>query len=87
MNILQRLDSDHTYLVSLNQDIAEEHVLARFHYNHPVYSKDAVMAQKKWQSVSGVASLHFCGAYWHNGFHEDGVNSALRVCRMVEGKP
>ncbi len=86
MNILQRLDSNHTYLVSLNQDIADEHVLARFHYSHPVYTTDAVMAQKKWQSVSGAASLHFCGAYWHNGFHEDGVNSALRVCRMVEGK-
>jgi predicted NAD/FAD-binding protein len=23
----------------------------------------------------------FCGAYWGNGFHEDGVNSALAVCR------
>lgn len=87
MNILQRLDSDHTYLVSLNQNIADEHVLARFHYSHPIYTKDAVMAQKKWQSVSGVSSLHFCGAYWNNGFHEDGVNSALRVCSMVEGKP
>jgi predicted NAD/FAD-binding protein len=33
------------------------------------------------QEVSGVNRTHFCGAYWGNGFHEDGVNSALAVCR------
>lgn len=86
MNILQRLDSRHTYLVTLNQEVAEEHVLARFHYRHPVYTMDAIRAQEKWQDISGVSSLHFCGAYWRNGFHEDGVSSGLRVCRMVEGK-
>lgn len=86
MNILQRLDSRHTYLVTLNQEVDEEHVLARFHYRHPVYTMDAIRAQEKWQDISGVSSLHFCGAYWRNGFHEDGVSSGLRVCRMVEGK-
>ncbi|MEE4241825.1 MAG: FAD-dependent oxidoreductase [Desulfopila sp.] len=86
MNILQRLDSPTTYLVTLNQNVAEEHVLARFQYRHPVFTTAAVRAQDEWESISGVASLHFCGAYWRNGFHEDGVFSALRVCRAVEGK-
>lgn len=86
MNILQRLDSRHTYLVTLNQRVAEEQVLARFNYRHPVYTMDAIRAQEKWQDISGVSSLHFCGAYWRNGFHEDGVSSALRVCSMVEDK-
>lgn len=87
MNILQNLDSNHTYLVTLNQDIAPDHVLARFHYRHPIFTREAVQAQQKWQTISGVSSIHFCGAYWQNGFHEDGVSSGLRVCRMVEEKP
>jgi len=26
----------------------------------------------------------FCGAYWYNGFHEDGVRSALDVVRGIQ---
>ena len=36
-------------------------------------------AQARWQEVSGVRNTFYCGAYWANGFHEDGVVSALRV--------
>ena len=28
----------------------------------------------------------FCGAYWGYGFHEDGVQSALTVCRRLAGE-
>ena len=86
MNILQRLNSPTTYLVSLNQTIPESHVLARFNYRHPVFSLDTIRAQSQWQNISGVDRLHFCGAYWYNGFHEDGVKSALRVCQTLEVK-
>jgi predicted NAD/FAD-binding protein len=27
--------------------------------------------------VNGVQGTYFCGAWWRNGFHEDGVVSAL----------
>lgn len=84
MNILQRLTKKHTYLVTLNQEIAEQHVLKRFSYSHPVYTTESVAAQQQWHTISGVDNLHFCGAYWFNGFHEDGVRSALRVCDMLE---
>ena len=43
-----------------------------------------IEAQQKWQRISGIDRLHYCGAYWHNGFHEDGVRSAVRVCTMLE---
>ena len=85
MNILQRLQKRHTYLVTLNQDIEPRHIIAEFRYSHPVYSVSMVDAQKQWQRISGVDRVHYCGAYWHNGFHEDGVRSALRVCAMLEG--
>lgn len=86
MNILQGLDTRETYLVSLNQPIDERYVLRRFNYRHPVFSLGAIKAQKKWQEVSGADRIHFCGAYWQNGFHEDGVVSGMRVVEMLEGR-
>ena len=87
MNMLQRLEKRHTYLVTLNQEIDDAHALARFNYTHPVYTTGAIAAQKKWRRISGVANIHYCGAYWFNGFHEDGVRSALRVRDMLEERP
>ena len=84
MNMLQRLEKRYTYLVTLNQEIDDSHVLARFTYSHPVYTTGAIAAQKQWHRISGVANIHYCGAYWFNGFHEDGVRSALRVRDMLE---
>ncbi|MGB3212898.1 MAG: FAD-dependent oxidoreductase [Desulforhopalus sp.] len=84
MNILQRLQKKHTYLVTLNQDIPEKHVLKRFTYNHPIYTLGSINAQQQWHKISGKRNTHFCGAYWFNGFHEDGVKSALRVCAALQ---
>lgn len=84
MNILQRLQKKRTYLVTLNQEIKERYILGRYEYRHPVYSNAALNAQQQWSSISGVDKIHYCGAYWFNGFHEDGVTSALRVSRTLE---
>ena len=58
-----------------------EKILSRFIYEHPVFAPGAVAAQRRHGEISGVRRTHFCGAYWGYGFHEDGVNSALAVCR------
>ena len=50
-------------------------------YHHPVYTPASVRAQRRHGEIDGVGGTHFCGAYWAYGFHEDGVQSALRVCR------
>lgn len=86
MNILQRLVKNNTYLVTLNQEIEEKYVLRRFTYMHPVYTVAALKAQQRWGDISGNNNSHFCGAYWFNGFHEDGVKSALRVCAEIGGR-
>lgn len=86
MNILQRLEKNHTYLVTLNQDIAAEHILQSFTYHHPIFTLGAIKAQQLWEDISGKNNIHFCGAYWFNGFHEDGVKSALRVCSTIEAQ-
>ena len=89
MNILQRLTKKHNYLVTLNPETAHEniddkHVIKRIDYSHPVFDKAMIEAQSKWSSISGNGMhTHFCGAYWFNGFHEDGVRSGLRVCQAL----
>ncbi|EJZ59996.1 NAD/FAD-binding protein [Pseudomonas fluorescens R124] len=81
MNILQGIQSDTTFCVSLNQSagISPSKVLARYTYAHPQFSLAAVAAQNRWAELDGQQHTHYCGAYWANGFHEDGVVSALRV--------
>ena len=83
MNILQGIDSATTFCVSLNQTpmINPLKILARYTYAHPQYSLAAVAAQARWEEVNGVRNTFYCGAYWANGFHEDGVVSALRVAQ------
>jgi predicted NAD/FAD-binding protein len=81
MNILQGIDSPSTFCVSLNQTetIDPSKILARYTYAHPQYSLNALAAQARWEELHGAHHSYFCGAYWANGFHEDGVVSALRV--------
>ncbi|KAF2390144.1 NAD(P)/FAD-dependent oxidoreductase [Pseudomonas frederiksbergensis] len=83
MNILQGIQSDTTFCVSLNQSagISPQKVLAKYTYAHPQYSLKAVAAQARWEELDGAQHTYYCGAYWANGFHEDGVVSALRVAR------
>jgi predicted NAD/FAD-binding protein len=54
-------------------------VIKRFSYAHPVFTIDAVGAQERYEEIGNKNRTHYCGAYWFNGFHEDGVRSALRV--------
>ncbi|MEB0078259.1 FAD-dependent oxidoreductase [Pseudomonas sp. CCI3.2] len=83
MNILQGLKSDTRFCVSLNQTAAIDpsKILARYRYSHPQYSLTAVAAQARWEELFGAQHTYYCGAYWANGFHEDGVVSGLRVAQ------
>jgi predicted NAD/FAD-binding protein len=83
MNILQNIQSDTTFCVTLNNtnNIDPEKVLGIYHYSHPQFNHKTIDAQSRWSEISGKHGMHFCGAYWYNGFHEDGVRSALDVCK------
>ena len=82
MNILQGLQSAHTFCVTLNHTAAIDpaKILRKFSYSHPVFTLAGITAQQRWHEINGTNHTWFCGAYWRNGFHEDGVASALRVC-------
>ena len=81
MNILQGIASDQPFLVSLNarHKIDPEKIIGEYNYTHPVYSVAGMKAQSRRNEISGVGRIHYCGAYWYNGFREDGVRSALDI--------
>ena len=85
MNILQGLDAREQYLVTLNDDrqIDPSKILRRVQYEHPILSSEAVAAQERQAEVNADRTF-FCGAYWRNGFHEDGVVSALEAVKHFE---
>ena len=82
MNILQNFDdAPETLLLTLNrsQEINPANIIAKYEYTHPVFTQDGIKAQARYAEISGHNRTHYCGAYWFNGFHEDGVKSGLRV--------
>lgn len=85
MNILQGIKSKHTFCVTLNatHTIDPNKIIGRYQYSHPVFSSAAVKAQEQWQTINGQNRSWFCGAYWYNGFHEDGVKSGIRVANAI----
>jgi predicted NAD/FAD-binding protein len=84
MNILQGLNAPETFCVTLNDTAAinPHKIMGTFNYAHPVFTLEGIAAQERWEEING-GSTWFCGAYWRNGFHEDGVYSALRVARAI----
>jgi predicted NAD/FAD-binding protein len=85
MNLLQGLDARKQYCVTLNADqqIDSNKIIRRVQYEHPIYSREAVAAQNRQAEINSDRTF-FCGAYWRNGFHEDGVVSALNAVEHFE---
>ncbi len=81
MNLLQSLDTEETYCVTLNatDSINPDSILYRTTYEHPVYTGKGFEVQERHSEISGLNRTHYCGAYWGFGFHEDGVRSGVRV--------
>jgi len=91
MNRLQRLATERDYFVSLNplEPPREDRVIARMTYEHPVFDRGAVEAQKALPEIQGRDRLWFAGAWTGYGFHEDGLRSAVAVAEGlgVHGHP
>ena len=84
MNILQSLNAPETFCVTLNSNglIDPLKVIKKLKYDHPLFTVEGIAAQKRKHEISGINNTYFCGAYWRNGFHEDGVVSALNVAEQ-----
>lgn len=80
MNKLQSIEAPVSFCVSVNEeDIAEDKIIDTYHYQHPMYSKESVAAKAQHGLINNTQRTFYCGAYWGNGFHEDGVVSSLQA--------
>jgi predicted NAD/FAD-binding protein len=83
LNRLQSIRCREELCVTLNrsESIESDRILARYEVAHPVLDTRAVTAQQRYDEISGANRTWYCGAYWGYGFHEDGLQSGLRVSR------
>ena len=88
MNILQGLTAPETFCVTLNDSDAIEptSILGEYEYAHPQFTIEGIAAQARWPEINGPRNTYFCGAYWQNGFHEDGLSSGLRAADALVAK-
>ena len=83
LNRLQTLETDTDWCLTLNGDIADEHVVDRGTFEHPLYTVESVAAQSELPALSGVRRTWFAGAHHGNGFHEDGLASGVRAAEAI----
>lgn len=85
MNSLQPIPQDDPLFVTLNTTRpikdALVHDVTTFH--HPVFDVAAFAAQDRIRTMNGARNTWFCGAWMRNGFHEDGIASAVDVVQAM----
>ena len=86
MNRLQSIQSRTNFFVSVNLSgtIDSSKIIQRFKYAHPCLDLAALRAQQQIKLINGINNTYYVGSYWGYGFHEDGVNSAINTCRLIE---
>ena len=89
MNSLQPWLRDQDFMVTLNstRTIREELIWDETTLRHPVYDLAALAGQKRASEMNGTRSTWFCGAWMKNGFHEDGLSSAVDVVTALNALP
>lgn len=88
MNSLQHVSQHKDYFVSINDpdNIKDESILWESEYDHPVFSVEAIAAQKELQKLNENPNTYFCGSYFGYGFHEDALTSAIHLCEFLTGE-
>ena len=87
MNRLQSLPESVPLFVTLNprRQPAEGSIHRSFLYDHPMFDKAAIRAQRLLWNLQGVRRTWFCGAHFGHGFHEDGLQAGLAVAEQLGG--
>ncbi len=81
INRLQNLDSKKEYFVSLNETAELNDVIEKISYEHPQFNAEAIKMQSRRDEINGKNNTYYAGAYWRNGFHEDGLWSANTIAQ------
>ncbi|OLS53519.1 NAD(P)/FAD-dependent oxidoreductase [Rhodovulum sulfidophilum] len=86
MNSLQPIPEDDPLFVTLNsrRPVRDELIYDTATFRHPVYDRGALEAQQAVRRMNGTNRTWFCGAWMRNGFHEDGLASAVDVAEAIQ---
>ena len=89
MNSLQPIPLNDPMFVTLNptRAIREDLIYDQVTFAHPVYDVAALAAQSTMRAINGQNRTWFCGAWMRNGFHEDGIASAVDVVEAMAARP
>ena len=89
MNRLQNIDYSKPVFVTLNPPVppAPDMTFGHYVYDHPQFDGAALDAQKRLPTIQGVNRTWYCGAWCGYGFHEDGLQSALKICAQISAMP
>jgi uncharacterized protein len=85
MNSLQDVSKRKNYFVSINDpgNVHSSMVLKEIRYEHPLFSVEAIRAQKELPSLNERGPVYFCGSYFRYGFHEDALMSSVALCEKL----
>ncbi|MDF1727797.1 MAG: FAD-dependent oxidoreductase [Sulfitobacter sp.] len=86
MNSLQPIPMEDPHFVTLNstRTIREDKIYDQVTLRHPVYDLPALAAQADVAGFNGQRNTWFCGAWMRNGFHEDGLATAMEVVEAIQ---
>lgn len=81
INKLQPLSTKKPVIVTLNPvtEIAKDKIAKVIHYEHPLFTNEAINAQRKIKLIQGKGGIYFSGAWMRYGFHEDGILSTKQA--------
>ena len=85
INKLQPLPVEKAVIVTLNpaSKIEKNKVVKEINYQHPLFSIDAIRAQREIVNIQGRQGVYFSGAWLRYGFHEDGILSSKSVINKL----
>ena len=86
MNRLQSLSTNTDYFVTLNSnnEIQRDSVIYNTTYEHPMMTSKSIESQLNLKKLNGVMNTFYCGSYFGNGFHEDGISSSVTIGNMLQ---
>lgn len=87
MDLLQNLEGSRPHFLTLNPVIEPDPalVLDEVAFTHPRFDLAALNAKASLWSLQGAGGVYFAGAYFGDGFHEDGLQSGLAAAELATG--
>jgi predicted NAD/FAD-binding protein len=83
MNNLQPLATQQPVIITLNPPREPAHILNEHEFHHPVFTSEAIAAQREIPALQGKNHCWYVGAWQRYGFHEDGLLSAVEMAATM----